>query len=170
MKMNKLVEKFKTIIPTTLVKILFVVALFFSCSLMAFTFINTFNLSNAFITIIVSFGIGLALCAIIECIIFLLPKFIKSNINVPQYFVIFTLLFAIEIAILALCFFFMMLAHPVVMLFVGLVLFIACIWFNILFEYAYFAPLGENKDKILNYIKIYNIMITCIILFIWFVL
>ena len=168
--MNKLVEKFKTIVPRTRIKILFVIALFFACSLLAFTFVNVFNLPNALLTILASFGCGAVLCAILEGLIFLLPKFIQSNINVPQYFVIFTLLFAIEILILAICYFFLMLAHPVVMLFVGLALFIACIWFNILFENAYFAPLGEKKDKIFNNIKVFNIMLTSIVLFVWFIL
>ena len=61
--MNKLVEKFKTIVPRTRIKILFVIALFFACSLLAFTFVNVFNLPNALLTILASFGCGAVLCA-----------------------------------------------------------------------------------------------------------
>ena len=168
--MSKLIQKFKTIIPNTQVKVVFALLLLFSSCCLSFTFVNAFNLSSAWLTLLVTFAIGILLCALTIGIIFALPKFIKSNINIEQYYIIFTLLFAVEIFILSLCLFLMMLLSPLVFLFFGMALFIGITWFNIIFEYNYFAPLSEKSEQIILSIKLYNIIVVCVILFVWFII
>ena len=92
--MSKLIQKLKTIIPSTQLKVLFTCLLLFSSICLAFTFINSFNLNSVWLTILVTFGIGILLFIITNGLIFALPKFIKSNINTEQYHLIFTLLFS----------------------------------------------------------------------------
>lgn len=168
--MNKLIEKLKFIVPSTLNKILFSLFLYFSCVLLSFTQINSFNISSGFLTILSCFGLGLGAFLVIQGLIFFLPKFLNASINYSQYYIVFCVIFAIEILLFGVVSFVSMLISPILFLILGMIFFIAIAWFNILFEFKYLVPLIGNDIKNLNTIKLYNILLVCIILLVWFIL
>ena len=168
--MNKLIEKLKFIVPSTVNKILFSLLLYISCVLLCFTQINSLNIYSVGLTILTCFGIGLFAFLIVQGIIFFLPKFLNANINYSQYYISFSIIFAIELLLLSFVSFFSMLISPILFLILGMVFFIAIAWFNILFEFKYLVPLIGNDIKILNTIKLYNILIVCFVLLVWFIL
>lgn len=167
--MNKIIEKLKFIMPSTRNKCLVTLFLYFSCVFLAFTQINAFNISNAWLTILACLGCGLLALIVLLGLIFSLPKFLNATINSAQYFVVFCIIFGVELLLFSVFSFIFMLISPIMFLIAGMIMFIAIAWFNILFEFKYLVPLIGNDIKILNTIKLYNILIVCIVLLLWFI-
>jgi len=169
--MNKLIEKLKTLLPSNANKIIFTIILYFTCTLFSFTFINTFNISSVGLTILVTFICGLILLCIMEAIIMLLPRVLNANFNISQYYVVFHIIYSIELFLFCLISFLSNLYSPLLFLVLGMLIFIGLCWFNIIFQFNYFSGLIKNKKtKILQTVKIYNIFIISTVLIIWFIL
>ena len=168
--MLKLVEKLKTILPTNVTKILFPILLYIACSCLTFVYINFLQIHSVGLTILAIFGIGLGVFIVVESLILLPLKFVIAPINIPQYFVIFNLVFAIEIFALACTHFVSMLISPYLYLIIGLLSFFICAGMNISLEYNMYNEITKDKIKYLNFVKIYNISIVSIILVVWLIL
>lgn len=168
--MNKLIEKLKTILPLTRSKIIFSIVLFVTCYLFSFLFINSINNPSVGLTILINFVPTIIIFAFLTALNILIPKILKAQVNKIQNFIIFNIVFAVELLSYTIVMFCINLILPILFPFISTILLVSLCWLNIIFQFKFYAPLIGNENEVLYKIKFINILILTMVLVVWFIL
>lgn len=168
--MNILIEKLKSLLPTKKHKLLSSALLLLACIFFSFLFINSLYIRRTSLTLLATIGIGFGIYLFANLALCISRKLMPQTINQPQYFMIYSLVFAIEIFSLSFMSFISILISPYLFYIVFLICIFCITGLNIVLNYKMYNEVVKDKNKFLNNIKTLHISSILLVFIVWLIL